>query len=254
MVGQYEGIRYFQSNNIGHIQLDRPPVNAFSPEMGRGLYEILKLAQEDNKVRVVVLSGTGEYFSTGMDLKSVDVTNAGEIQQLQHDIFNPIAQQLYTYQKPTICALNGTAAGAGLAFALGCDMMYAQSSARLVFNTIDKGLLFACGGGYLLERTVGERRAKEILFRGTLLTVKEGLEEKLVTKVFRDVEDLNGAVEHVAGQLAEKSSVVLSAIKSVLRRKSSEEFKAYLQYEEVLQRVCLESKEFQEAMKVFLKK
>ncbi len=97
------------------------------------------------------------------------------------------------------------------------------------------------------------RRAKEILFRGTLLTAKEALDEKLVTKVFRDVEDLNGAVEHIARQLAEKSPSVVFAIKSVMRRDSSEYLK-YLDLEVLLQRRCLESKEFKDAMIMFLKK
>ncbi len=253
MVETYEGIRYLRKDNIGYIQLDRAPVNAFSPEMAKGLHTILNLAEKDSLVRVVVLAGNGEYFSTGMDLKSVDVKNVDVISNLQQYVFNPIAYKLYTYQKPTIGVLNGTAAGAGLGFALGCDMLYARSSARLVFNTIDKGLLFACGGGYLLERTVGERRAKEILFRGTLLTAKEALEEKLVTEVFRDVEDLNSAVDRTARVLAEKSPVVISAIKSVMRR-DTVEYSTYLEFEVSLQRQCLESKEFQDAMNVFLKK
>ncbi len=253
MAQQYEGISYSVQNNIGYVTLERPPVNAFSPEMAKGLHTILDVAEKDSLVRVVVLAGNGEYFSTGMDLKSVDVKNVDVISHLQQYVFNPIAYKLYTYQKPTIGVLNGTAAGAGLGFVLGCDMIYARSSARLVFNTIDKGLLFACGGGYLLARTVGERRAKEILFRGTLLTAKEALDEKLVTKVFRDVEDLNCAVDRTAQILGEKSPTVISAVKSAMRLDTIDFFK-YLEGEVSLQRRCLESKEFQDAMKIFLRK
>ncbi len=111
MVEIYEGITYSRKDKIGYIQFDRPPVNAFSPEMGRGLHRILELAEKDSLVRVVVVSGTGEYFSTGMDLKSVDVQNVDIISDLQQNMFNAIAYKLYVYQKPTICELNGTAAG-----------------------------------------------------------------------------------------------------------------------------------------------
>ncbi len=253
MVETYEGITYLRKDNIGYIQLDRPPVNAFSVSMVKGLGEILNDAENDSKVKVVVLAGSGKYFSTGMDLKEVDVFNVQLISEIQRFSFNPVVARLYRYSKPTICELNGTAAGAGLAFALGCDMIYAHTSARMAFNTIDKGLLFACGGGYLLRQTVGERRAKEILFCGSLLTAKEALEEELVTKAFKDKNELHMTVERAAGQLAQKSPVVLSAVKKIMSR-DAVEFQKYLDVEVVLQRSCLESKEFQEAMKKFLKK
>ena len=262
MIFESKCIEYETKNKVGYITLNRPVVNAFSVPMVEKLAMVLDYAEKDYGVKVVVLSGSGRYFSTGMDLKEVDVFNVELVSEIQRFKFNPVAAKLYYFSKPLICELNGVAAGAGLGFALGCDLLYSyyadeKNCGKLVFDTINKGLLFACGGSYLLVEKGERMRAQEILFFGETLDAKRGLEEKLVRGVYSSKEELHEQVILKAEDLAAKSGSVLSGIKQALRAGSSRDdckFETYLEREVGLQMKCLESEEFQEAMKMFRKR
>jgi 2-(1,2-epoxy-1,2-dihydrophenyl)acetyl-CoA isomerase len=163
------------------------------------------------------------------------------------------ARSLHRLPKPTIAAVNGVAAGGGCNLALGCDVAFAAESARFSQIFVNRGLIVDYGGTWLLPRLVGLQRAKDIAFRGDVLSAAEALELGLVLEVVPD-ESLAARVSEYAAMLASKPPIALSLIKSALNRSSTWAFEEALEFEAEAQAQCLGSDDFREAVKAFFSK
>jgi enoyl-CoA hydratase len=173
---------------------------------------LLELA-DDESARVVVLTGAGERaFVAGADIKYMAGLGPGEAKEwggLGHEA----ARLLEAMPKPTIAAINGFALGGGCELALGCDLRYASSSARLGQPEIDLGIVPGWGGTQRLARICGLGVAKELILTGRPVDAEEALRIGLVNAIADPV------LEHalgVAGKLAEKSPVALRVAKRLL--------------------------------------
>ena len=162
---------------------------------------------------MVVLTGAGEKsFAAGADIKymsALDVAEAKEWGGLGHEA----GRLLETMPKPTIAAVNGFALGGGCELALGCDLRYASSSARLGQPEIDLGIVPGWGGTQRLARVCGLGVAKELILTGRQVDAEEALRIGLVNAIADPV--LEHALE-VAGKLATKSPVALRIAKRLL--------------------------------------
>ena len=182
------------------LTLDRPErLNAMSRELVADLHDALAAAADDQECRVVIRTGAGRGCCAGLDLKETgDLAEAGggppAAMRAQQQIAS-LVTQLRGLPKPVIAAVNGPAAGGGLALALACDVRVAAASARFNVAFIRVGLS-GCdiGVSYLLPRLVGASRAFELMLTGRIVESAEADRIGLVSRVVPDGEVVDAAL------------------------------------------------------------
>jgi enoyl-CoA hydratase len=199
---------------VAVVTIDRQEaLNALNVETLTGLRDRLRELADDESARVVVLTGAGERaFVAGADIKymgSLEPAAAREWGALGHEA----ARLLEEMPKPTIAAINGFALGGGCELALGCDVRFASSNARLGQPEIDLGIVPGWGGTQRLARVCGLGVAKELILTGRQVEAEEALRIGLVSGIADPV--LEQGLE-VARKLAAKSPVALRVAKRLL--------------------------------------
>jgi len=175
---------------VAVITLNRPEsLNAMNPEMLDTMFRVGQRAAEDPAIRAVVVTGAGRAFCAGGDVKGMAERNSSggegsvvsrvEVLRQQEEI----SLLLQEMPKPTICAVNGVAAGAGLSLALATDLRVASDQARFTTAFAKVGFSGDFGGTWLLQRLVGPLKAKELYFLSDILSAQQALDLGLVTKV-----------------------------------------------------------------------
>ena len=246
-------IELARQDGIATITLRRPQArNALTPALFQELAARFDEVAGNPDDRVLVLTGSGEAFCAGADLTGSQEAAArlaeGPIGRADWTrTTTDAALALHRLPKPTIAAVNGVAAGGGCNLALGCDVVFAAASARFSEIFVNRGLALDYAGTWLLPRLVGLQRAKDLAFRGDLLSASEALEMGLVLEVVPD-ELLGRRVSEYARALAAKPPIALSMIKRGLNRAASCSFEAAVEYEVESQATCLGSRDFREAM------
>jgi enoyl-CoA hydratase/carnithine racemase len=179
-------------DGIATIRLNRPErMNAFTMPMIDAWGDAIEACRRDDKVRVVVLTGTGKGFCSGGDVRAMrdrqqDGETAFQRKQWVYDHILRIPRLLEDFDKPYIVAINGTATGAGLDMALMGDIRFAAESARLAETYIKVGLVAGDGGTWYLPRLVGVPRALEMLWTGDFIDAREAERIGLVNKMLPD--------------------------------------------------------------------
>ena len=146
-----EYIHYNIKEGIAKIVLNRPPANVFDENMGKTLLQHFKNANIMDSVKIIYFTAIGTRFCRGLDLKSIDIEKPEEVARLQCEVFDPIGTAIYKNTKPVICAMNGSAVGAGLMFALASDLVYGVFDMKMAFTFADRGLIPACGRIFYLK-------------------------------------------------------------------------------------------------------
>jgi len=224
-----EQVRHrIDDRGIAWITLDRPEVkNAISPDQRDRVVALLEAASSDLAVRAVVLGATGEAFCTGADLRASRPPTprpegapervGGELARMIRDGAQRLITAVLDYEKPVLCALNGTAAGIGAHLVLACDLVVAAEGARLIEVFVRRGLVPDGAGAYLLPRMVGVKKVKELLFLGDDLAVSEALTLGLVNAVVPATE-LEATVDAWAARLAAAPTRALALTKWLVNR------------------------------------
>jgi enoyl-CoA hydratase/carnithine racemase len=209
-------LEYALSEGVATLRLNRPErKNAFTLEMVDRWAELLVQAKRDPDVRVLVLTGTGDAFCSGVDLEhrndGMPATALARKQVLSERVHRiPLAME--DLDKPVIAAINGTAVGAGLDMALMCDIRIMARSARLAEGYIRVGLVPGDGGCYYLPRIVGVAKALEMLLTGDFVDAVEAERIGLVNHVVDDVQ-LTDSVAEMARKIAAGPPVAIRMIK-----------------------------------------
>ena len=154
--------------HILQVTLNRPErANAFTTRMGEELVEVFQaLEASPGAYRCVVLTGAGERaFCAGADLKERDGMTDEQF-AAQHYLFERMARAVLACPPPLLGAINGAAFAGGLELALCCDFAYASEAARFALTEVTLGIMPGAGGTQNLPRTIGERRAKEVILTG----------------------------------------------------------------------------------------
>jgi enoyl-CoA hydratase len=199
---------------VAVVTIDRQDaLNALNVETLTELRDRLRELAADESARAVVLTGAGEKaFVAGADIKYMAGLAAGEAKgwgALGHEA----ARLLEEMPKPTIAAINGFALGGGCELALGCDLRYASSKARLGQPEIDLGIVPGWGGTQRLARVCGLGVAKDLVMTGRMVDAEEALRIGLVNAIADPV--LEYATD-IAQRLAEKSPLALAVAKRLL--------------------------------------
>jgi len=196
------------------LTLKNPPVNALSTALLADLGRAVDSVGSDPKIRAVILTGDGQYFSAGADLKemaTLDLANAPDVVRRGHALFQRIA----TLRPPVIAAINGLALGGGLELALSCDLRIAGESAKLGAPEVNYGLMPAYGGTQRLPRLIGVPKAKELIFTGAMISAAESLRIGLVNKTVPAGQELRAARD-LAHTIAQKAPKAVQASKRAI--------------------------------------
>lgn len=196
-----------REENIAILRLNRPQaLNAFTADMLVQIREALDALGADAGVRAILITGEGRGFCAGQDLSDpfVAPNPSGKPKDIGHLIdhyYIPLALSLRDCRVPTVCAVNGVAAGAGMSLAMGCDLVFASDAAVFVLGFNKIGLIPDCGATWMLPRMIGRAKAMEMALLGDKVSATDA---ELLGLVARTVpaEQLFGAAKAAALRLA----------------------------------------------------
>lgn len=219
----YQTILHDVEDGIATVTLNRPDrLNAYVPQMGEEIVDAFAKMRDDDSVRVVILTGAGRGFCSGVDLEALKAQQAGKSTgpgpKLGEEPFlRTFPPELLEYPKPVIAALNGAAVGVGITMVLPCDVRIANESAKLGLPFTKLGILPGLGGTYLLSRVVGEGKARELVLTARLIRGKEAEEIGLVNKAV-PAEQVMSTAREMAAEMAACDPDALALAKQTLTR------------------------------------
>ena len=199
------------------LTLNRPEVaNALNTQMGRDLLGFFEdVNATPAQARCVVLTGAGaRAFCAGGDLKERNGMT-DEQWQAQHLLFERMVRAFIACPSPVIGAVNGAAYAGGCELALCCDFIYAAESARFALTEVALGIMPGAGGTQSLPRTVGERRAKEIILTGRPFTAQEAYEWGMVNRLCAPGKVVEDALE-TARRIADNAPISVRQAKHAI--------------------------------------
>jgi enoyl-CoA hydratase len=166
---------------IALIQLNRPKeLNALNLQLMGELREALKMLDEDDKVRAIILTGNDKAFAAGADIKQMSDKNA--VDMLKIDQFSTW-DQIKRTKKPIIAAVSGFALGGGCELVMHCDMVIASETAQFGQPEIRIGVMPGAGGTQRLPRAVGKALAMEMVLTGEFINAERALQAGLINKI-----------------------------------------------------------------------
>jgi 2-(1,2-epoxy-1,2-dihydrophenyl)acetyl-CoA isomerase len=234
------------------ITLNRPEVlNAFNSALHKALNAALKEARDD-EIRAVVITGAGRGFCVGQDVSAFP-REAEAVAGLLRDHYNPAIRAIRTLEKPVVAAVNGPAAGAGLALALACDIRLASSSASFVPAFLGIGLVPDSGLSSTLAALLGPAAAFEWVVDGHKMNAAEAQARGLVSRVVDD-DALAGAAADLAASLAAKPTRAIALTKRLFAAAPGAGLDDQLELEAGLQAEAAASDDFGEGVAAFLEK
>jgi 2-(1,2-epoxy-1,2-dihydrophenyl)acetyl-CoA isomerase len=234
------------------ITLNRPSVlNALDLAMHERLAAALDRAAQPD-VRALVITGAGRGFCVGQDVGEFP-RDAAAVGELLRRHFNPAIRALRGLRKPVIAAINGPAAGAGLALALACDLRLAAASASLVPAFAGIGLVPDSGLSHTLPRLIGSAAAFDWIVSGRRIAAPEAAAMGLVMRVVEDA-DLAAATDALATQLAAGPTAAIGLTKELIGRSLESSLDDQLEEEARLQAIAAAGADFAEGVAAFLEK
>jgi len=255
-------VGYVVDEHIATITLDAPErMNTISATMLDELSARLLDADRDRDVRCIVLTGAGRAFCAGLDMSAQMSSPKGTLGGLgsldaspgELDLRNAPPIVLHNLDTPTVCALNGGAAGYGLDIALGCDIRVAGESVKLNPGFAKRGILPESGGTWLLPRIVGYAKAAEIAFTGRTLLAAEALELGLLNHVVADGE-LQSRARALAAEIAANAPLAVRAIKRMMRAAETETFEQNVHHVFLQLLPLFRTADFQEGVAAYMEK
>jgi len=238
------------------LTLNRPErMNAFTAEMHRALAAALDDAAADEGCRAVLLTGAGRGFCAGQDLSEVTVENgaAPDLGATIETFYNPLVRRIRALQKPVVCAVNGTAAGAGANIALACDLVLAARSAKFIQSFAKIGLVPDSGGTWLLPRLVGDARARGLALLGEPLAADTAADWGLIWRAVDD-DRLRAEAEALTARLAAEPTQGFALTKQALAHAATNSLDAQLDLERDLQRKAGRTPDYAEGVDAFMTK
>jgi enoyl-CoA hydratase/carnithine racemase len=204
---RYENICFAVENRVATITLNRPErMNAWNDSMDSEIQRALRHCDENDDVRVVVVTGAGRAFCAGADLGGGGGTFQDRPADVASDEFHP-----WDVCKPVIAALNGHAVGVGITFAMGCDCRYVAEDAKISFAFVRRGVIPGFASHVTVARVVGLSNAADLLLSGRTIRGSEAAALGLATKAL-PAEGVLPAAMALAGDIAENAAPASVAI------------------------------------------
>ncbi len=252
----YEHIILDKSDGVATVTLNRPEkLNALNRAMKGELPVLWDELQKDDDVRVIIITGAGRGFCSGADLTDPKVGKHDDEQRWIRlmALGERETPPLRSIPKPTIAAVNGVVAGAGMSICLACDIRIASERARFTVPFVKRGIVPDGGTTWLLPRAVGLAKALELAYTGDMVEAEEAEAIGLVNKVVAH-DDLIDEAGAFAAKLLEMPPITLGLIKSAILRGSESDLDSQLYFETYAQNICASTEDTKEAMRAFIEK
>lgn len=253
-------VLYQLDGHVATITLNRPErLNAITRTMLDRLGEVLLQANHDPQVRAIVLTGAGKAFCVGLDIQDalhgdgIGSANAKNDVQVDLNLRNAPPTVLHSLDKPTICLINGAAAGYGLDLALGCDLRIMHKAAKLSPAFVKRGVVPESGGTWYLPRMLGWAKAAQIIFSGRNMDYDQSLALGLVEFGYANAQELAQCME-IVDEICGNAPLAVQSAKRLMRMGLSEGFNDHVHHV-FLQFVQLtKTQDFKEGMVSFMEK
>lgn len=253
----YETVIWEQSDAVGRLTLNRPDsLNAWTPEFGHELRQVLEGDAASDSVRAVLITGAGRGFSSGADLKSgFEPADDGlpNLRKELNEIYHPVITAVRRIEKPVIAAVNGPAVGIGCALALACDLSMAAESAFFGLAFVNIGLMPDGGSTAFVPPAIGRARAFQMALLGERIPAPQALQWGLVNWVYPDDQLMNEANALVERMAAGPTRSYASS-KRALNQFIYGDLDAQLGLEAELQHALGRTKDFIEGTTAFVEK
>ena len=247
-------------NGIATLTMNRPEArNALSDEMKQQLTDSLHDIEHDDSVRCVILTGEGDHFMAGGDVKGMFETfqlTPAEIEKRYalriHDL-HTIMYPMRRMAKPIIAKVRGAAAGAGVSFALCCDLVMCADDAFFTLAYCNIGTSPDGASTFHLPRTLSIKKAMEMTLLGDRFTAQEALDMGLINWVV-PISDLDAETDKLATRLANGPTYVYGRAKKLLYQSNETHWEAQLQAEAESFAACAAREDFKEGVTAFVEK
>jgi methylglutaconyl-CoA hydratase len=248
-------VTYRVDGGVARITLNKPERrNALDQELLTELRDALRTSAEDPAVRVVMFTGAGKDFCSGMDLRTFGPDVADDVERFQAEARNMagLLLDMRRHPRPIIAVVQGRALGGGCGIATAADVVLAADSAQLGYPEINIGFVAAIVMA-ILRRSVSEKRAFELVTSGEAISAATALAWGMITRVFGAAALEAGAEEYAAG-LAAKSTSAMMLAKELFYRTDAMEFEAAVNAGAEVNALARTTEDFKRGIERFLKK
>lgn len=248
----YETINLDVDNHIALITLNRPDaMNALNDVLLGELADALTGAQENDKVRCIVITGSEKAFAAGADIAMMKDKNFVEV--FAGDLFTAETEQIMRIRKPIIAAVSGYALGGGCELAMMCDFIIASETAKFGQPEINLGVVAGIGGTQRLTRLVGKSKAMDMNLTGRFMDAAEAERSGLVSRVV-PVKKLMDEAMGAADKIAEKSMITVMVVKEAVNRAYEVPLREGLLFERRVFHSLFATEDQKEGMAAFVEK
>ncbi|MCU1737204.1 MULTISPECIES: crotonase/enoyl-CoA hydratase family protein [unclassified Pseudomonas] len=225
-MSEYQAFQVELVDNIAHVRINRPEkINSMNAAFWSEIIEIFQWIEDTDAVRVVVISGNGKHFSSGIDLMMLaSVANElgkdvgrnarllrRKIQELQAS-FNAVDN----CRKPVLAAIQGYCLGGAVDLIAACDMRYCAEDVQFSIKEVDIGMAADVGTLQRLPRIIGDGMLRELAYTGRQFGADEAIRIGLVNRVYPDHAGLLDGVMAIAREIAGKSPIAVTGTKAMI--------------------------------------
>jgi len=248
----YETIIVEVEDHVALITLNRPDaMNALNDQLLGELVTALQDAQENDKVRCIVITGSEKAFAAGADIKMM--SEKGFVDVFAGDLFTPESDAIMRIRKPIIAAVSGYALGGGCELAMMCDFIIASDTAKFGQPEINLGVIAGLGGTQRLTRAIGKSKAMDMNLTGRFMDAEEAERAGLVSRIV-PAKKLKEEALNAAGKIAEKSMIALMAAKESVNRSFEVPLREGLLFERRVFHSLFATEDQKEGMSAFAEK
>jgi 2-(1,2-epoxy-1,2-dihydrophenyl)acetyl-CoA isomerase len=254
----YETLIWEQSGGVGRLTLNRPDsLNAWTPQFGHELLQVLETEAADDSVRAVLVTGAGRGFSSGADLKAGFDPHPDDgrpdVRKELHEVYHPVIAGMRRLEKPIVAAVHGPAVGIGASLAFACDLILAGESAFFGLAFVNIGLMPDGGSTLFVPAAIGKARAFQMALLGERVPASKALDWGLVNFVYPD-DALMGEANTLVEKLSAGPTRSYAGSKKALNQMLYPNMEAQLDLEAELQHGLARTDDFLEGVSAFVEK
>ncbi|HIU25021.1 MAG TPA: enoyl-CoA hydratase/isomerase family protein [Candidatus Copromorpha excrementigallinarum] len=249
----YRNILFEVKEGIGYVTVNRPKaLNALNTEVLTELDDVFRRIDDDDRVKAVIVTGSGRAFVAGADIAQMSELNGIEGRDMTIQ-GQKVMELIEAVNKPVIAAVNGFALGGGCELAMACDIRMASDKAKFGQPEVNLGIIPGYGGTQRLPRLVGKGMAKKLIYSAEMIDAQEAYRIGLVEYVI-PADELMAEAEKLAKTIMSKAPIAIKMAKVAVNNGLNTDLKTGVQFEAEAYTSTFVSEDRVEGMKAFVEK